>query len=308
MLINESLKKSPFYTNLVDSLRAKNLDVSILTSSSKSEEDQTNLLNNLPHDFKIDLDDLNDLDKNIPPPSPFGSIHQSVLATILQKKEEALAKNKDSGDQENKQPISYITQDSLPVYDKPSNGLYRIQKKQQVFYVEYVNYKKNGQARVCDLNENTKITLFYIDDVIEGEVCIYGDNQNLETKLQYTNGKKNGPFTTYYENGLPMNSGFYIDNMQEGESAFFDMYGDICQKSFYKNGKKHGACITYFPKSYGGGIVQKEEYNHGVLVGKQEMFYANGELLQMTPYNQGKAQEYARSFNQKGNLLTPTAK
>ena len=140
---------------------------------------------------------------------------------------------------------------------------------------------------------------------------IYGGE--IKGEYYYNNGhmiryrKLNDEDVKQLFQNIKMNTGFFVDDLQEGESVFFDMYGDICQKSFYTNNKKHGMCITYFPKSSGGGVSQRAEYNNGVLVGKQEMFYTTGELLQVTPYNQGKAQEYTRSFNQKGGLLVDPA-
>ncbi len=66
---------------------------------------------------------------------------------------------------------------------------------------------------------------------------------------------------------------------------------------------KSGKNLLYYPKSQGGGIYELSFFENGLLSGDKVTFYSSGEVMSITPYTEGKAQGYTKTYDKSGAEL-----
>jgi antitoxin component YwqK of YwqJK toxin-antitoxin module len=170
-------------------------------------------------------------------------------------------------------------------------------------YISFIDGKKSGITKFVNKDGVILSEIEYKNDIIDGHVKQYYISGNIMAIISYKNGTQDGKFTTFYENGLIQFEANYVKGEFDGTFVTYDEFGDKISELSYKNGKKHGKSVTYYPKSNGGGPSEISTYENGLLHGDRISLYPTGEFLSVTPYIEGKAQEYTKTYNKNGNVI-----
>jgi antitoxin component YwqK of YwqJK toxin-antitoxin module len=170
-------------------------------------------------------------------------------------------------------------------------------------YINFVNGKKNGITKFVNEEGVILSEIEYQADIINGSVKQYYVTGNVMAIIAYKNGIQDGKFTTFYENGLIQFEVNYVKGEFDGPFVTYDEFGDKLSEISYKNGKKQGKSVTYYPKHNGGGPSEISNYENGLLHGDRISLYPTGEILNVTPYIKGKAQEYTKTYNRNGESI-----
>jgi antitoxin component YwqK of YwqJK toxin-antitoxin module len=170
--------------------------------------------------------------------------------------------------------------------------------------IRYVSGKKHGFTKFIDKSSGLVLSeIEYRDDVIDGKVTQFYRSGAILSVTLYKAGVQDGPFVSYYENGMKQMESFYVNGKQEGLVVTYDEFGDIVMKSQYRNGLKHGENTVYYLKALGGGVFESSHYDNGKLIGNKITFYDTGETMTVTPYLNGKAQQYPKNYAKNGEEL-----
>ncbi|MDR1475879.1 MAG: hypothetical protein LBI20_00980 [Holosporales bacterium] len=184
------------------------------------------------------------------------------------------------------------------------NGEFKYDTESGWVAIQYVEGLKHGVTRFFDKSSGLVLSeITYFNDVIDGEVKQYYPNGAILSIITYKTGIQNGPFISYYENGMKQLESYYVNGKQDGVVITYDEFGDKITESPYHNGVKHGKNIVYYPKIYGGGIFELSYYESGNLRGDKVTFYDTGEVMTITPYICGKAQQYTKNYAKNGEEL-----
>lgn len=187
-------------------------------------------------------------------------------------------------------------------------GVYEIRFEEGKILVTYKESVKEGEMLVYDSKGTLLQRLFYKNDFLNGQTINYfSDGKTPEVITTFKENILEGPMTSYYSNGVKRSEALYKKGKLEGDFLFYDEFGDLSQKTVYRNGLKDGISKAYFPKSQGGGVCQVSQYEKDLLKGNQDLFYPTGELLQRTPYDQGKALNYPTALTKEGTPLADPA-
>lgn len=166
--------------------------------------------------------------------------------------------------------------------------------------INFVNGQKHGKTTFVSLENIILSEIDYKNDVIDGIVKQYYPNGKILSVIEYKNGKQEGKFVTYFENGIEQIQSEYKNGLQHGHFKAFDDFGDIVLECDYINGLKSGKNLLYYPKSQGGNIYELSFFENGLLSGDKVTFYPSGEVMSITPYIEGKAQGYTKSYDKAG--------
>ena len=169
--------------------------------------------------------------------------------------------------------------------------------------VNFLNGKKEGLTRYISASGIVLSEIEFKNDVIDGAVKQFYPSGELLTVMTYVDGKLNGPFTSFYTNGMKQMITNYQNGVMHGKFETFDEFGDIVTECIYDSGKKQGKNVVYYPKSQGGGVYELSFYVDDLLSGDKVTFYPTGEVLSVTPYNKGKAQQYTKNYTKDGKEL-----
>lgn len=169
--------------------------------------------------------------------------------------------------------------------------------------ITFVNGLKDGITQFVAKDGVVLSEVEYKNDVIHGISRQYYQSGNVLSTTYYENGKPNGKFTAYYESGIKQLETDYLNGEIHGAFITYDEFGDKISECFYHNGKKHGENVLYYSKSNGGGVSETSHYENGLINGDKISLYPGGEILSITPYIDGKPQEYTKTYDKSGNLM-----
>jgi antitoxin component YwqK of YwqJK toxin-antitoxin module len=161
--------------------------------------------------------------------------------------------------------------------------------------VSFVNGKKHGPTKFTASDGTVLSEIPYRDDEIHGELRQYYKSGKLLSIVSYENGIQNGQFTSFSENGVMQIQTAYKDGNMNGKFTAYDEFGDVVQECNYIDGQKYGRYTMYYPKLQGGGIFELSYYEMGLLEGDRVTFNPTGETMTVTPYRDGRAQEYCNT-------------
>ncbi len=166
--------------------------------------------------------------------------------------------------------------------------------------IHFVNGQKHGKTTFVSPENIILSEINYENDLINGEVKQYYPTGKILSIIEYKNGKQDGKFTTYFENGIKQIQSEYKNGLQHGHFKAFDEFGDVVLECEYIHGLKSGKNLLYYPKSQGGGIYELSFFENGLLSGDKVTFYPSGEVMSITPYIEGKAQGYTKTYDKTG--------
>jgi antitoxin component YwqK of YwqJK toxin-antitoxin module len=171
--------------------------------------------------------------------------------------------------------------------------------------INFENGKKEGISKLINKDGTVVSEIGYKNDEMNGEMRQYYPTGRLLSVWYYENDSQTGPFFSYYESGIKQLETNYKDGQINGKFVVFDEFGDRINECIYKDGKKHGKSLSYYSKTQGGGVYELSYYVDGVIDGDKVTFYPTGEVMSVTPYIKGKAQEYPKNYSPSGNLGLP---
>ena len=90
-----------------------------------------------------------------------------------------------------------------------------------------------------------------------------------------------------------MKRSYREENLLEGVSRFYSREGVCLSETVFEKGRRVGEAKQW---DLSGNLVSIQRYREGVLHGKQEYYYPNGQLRTELHYNKGKLCETARLF------------
>lgn len=187
--------------------------------------------------------------------------------------------------------------------DENFSGKYIDESGDAKLVIEYVKGVKQGKTVAFSKDERIIYELSFENDVMHGDLIQYYDNGAIFTKSRYQHGKQTGQLSVFYENGMKQIESHYVDGKLHGVSISFDQFGDRIMEMEYDNGVLNGKFVTYYSKNKGGGILELSMYKKGLIYGKKMSFYESGEIMSVTPYEDGKAQEYTKMFLKNGKMM-----
>ncbi len=127
----------------------------------------------------------------------------------------------------------------------------------------------------------------------------YGNGYNVY-EGEFKDDQPVGTFKRYYENGVLKSIQQYGEN-ETSAIVIYDTDGltKSAQGAFI--GKEKEGEWTYYVD---GKVSLIEHYKKGVLIGKTQSFAKTGELIEETPYTDGKIDGLCRRFLQDGKLYS----
>lgn len=137
----------------------------------------------------------------------------------------------------------------------------------------------------------------YVDE----EGLSYAVHKNFETILEegdILNGVKHGTWTTYNDDGMPTATSTYFEGKKQGVEFRFGKLGYPESKAYYHNDELHGEFLVYDRRK----VVERRNYEYGVLNGMLTKYYNNGTLMQEAPYINGVLHGIGKWYDQEGNL------
>ncbi|GHT89606.1 hypothetical protein FACS1894113_5050 [Alphaproteobacteria bacterium] len=167
--------------------------------------------------------------------------------------------------------------------------------------IPFVNGKKHGLSKFICSEGIVLAEIPYVDDDIHGEMKQYYANGSILSIMEYVRGVLCGRFISFFENGMKRLETSYKDGEFDGKFAAFDEFGDKVSEVSYQRGKKVGNSVLFYPKSLGGGEFELSNYNdNGLLNGNVVTLYQSGKIMSVTPYINGRAQEYTKTYSENG--------
>ena len=189
------------------------------------------------------------------------------------------------------------------VIDESFTGEYTEKSETGYITINYENGKKNGVTKFTDYTGIVLSEINYQNDVMDGILKQYYPSGKILSVMNYNQGILDGVFESFFENGIKQFESCYKNGEFEGKFVMYDEFGDKISESMYKNGQKHGKSISYYPKSQGGGIFEVTEFENGLLVNEKVNLYPSGEIMSITPYKSGKAQQYTKTYTKQGKEI-----
>lgn len=175
--------------------------------------------------------------------------------------------------------------------------------------ISFLNGKKQGLTKFIAKDGTVLSEIPYDNDEIHGELKQYYPDGSLMAIMTYQNGQLSGNFTTFYENGMKRMVATYERGELSGKFETFDDFGDKTTECTYLLGKKVGEFRSYYSRSQGGGIFEISTYNEkGLLTGNKIFLYQTGEVMAVTPYIDGKAQAYTKTYAKDGSEIQPESR
>jgi antitoxin component YwqK of YwqJK toxin-antitoxin module len=102
------------------------------------------------------------------------------------------------------------------------------------------NLEYHCHVEYYDDNKMINKVWTYVDDVNDGVLREWHQNQLLKAEVYYHNKKQHGMEMQWFNNGQLLAQGLFDDGNEEGVHSCFYKSGNICYEYHYKNGAKHG--------------------------------------------------------------------
>ena len=170
--------------------------------------------------------------------------------------------------------------------------------------VSFLEGKKHGMARFIGRDGVVLSEIPYKNDQLHGELRQFFPNGSVMAVMHYEKDILSGSFDTFFENGMKRMEANYQNGLLNGKFLTFDEFGDKSTECSYLNGERVGEFRSYYPKSQGGGIFEISTYNaKGLLDGNKIFLYPTGEIMSVTPYKNGKAQAYTKTYAKDGTEI-----
>lgn len=184
----------------------------------------------------------------------------------------------------------------------PDNGVWRMPLLSgKYFMLTFVNGEKHGIATQWSDKDVCTMETHFEHNILNGPCRLFDSLGRITTAFTYENGLMHGYLVSYQPSGLIAYESWYVHGVQEGLMRTYGQYGDLVQECTYKNNYRHGACITYFPKNQ--GVCQIAYFENGLQTGDEQLFYPNGNLMQVVPYKDGLAKEYPNPVDMDGKPI-----
>lgn len=156
---------------------------------------------------------------------------------------------------------------------------------------------------VKDDYDNVICTIEMVGLVREGQMIVYYQSGQIQSISTYKKDKLNGEYKSFYESGIAQTVANYKDDKLDGQSIDYDSFGDTMRKAQYCSGYLHGPVTIYYPKSSGGRVCRVEYYENGLLSNDLVEYYPTGEVLSVTPYRNGRPQQYTKYYDKNGRIM-----
>jgi uncharacterized protein len=174
---------------------------------------------------------------------------------------------------------------------KLSSHNYYIGDQSERFQVEYLpNGKKRLESRFRQYLPEEYLSYDSLGNVV-GKVALnkgcgqfkrFGLNGKLEREFMYETGVSDGPLFSYFFNGALLSKGFYINNKLDSTYQTFTVDSVKMVDGKYDLGEEVGEWKWYFPS---GKLKTKGSYINGMVTGKWESYYENGQIRELENYN-----------------------
>ncbi|MDP2721959.1 MAG: toxin-antitoxin system YwqK family antitoxin [Bacteroidales bacterium] len=112
----------------------------------------------------------------------------------------------------------------------------------------------------------------------------FWDNGNTRSTLEYKKDMLNGTSTWFYENGNKEQEATYVNNILHGPMTRWHSNGQVETRTHYVDGNLEGKAVTYNKK---GKLISEENYVHDTLNGDFAVYYAEGTYKIKGQYNMG---------------------
>lgn len=130
-----------------------------------------------------------------------------------------------------------------------------------------------------------KFTQSFKDGQVDGEMCYYYPNGNIEELKTFKDGMFHGEHTKYGEDGTLRLKEYYVNDELDGLKMEFYEDGTGNLSVSYKGGKMHGKYIYY----YRDGKKRFEiDYVGDQKHGKDMMYDEDGKIIEVIIYEHGK--------------------
>jgi antitoxin component YwqK of YwqJK toxin-antitoxin module len=130
-------------------------------------------------------------------------------------------------------------------------------------------------------------------------------NGTISSQGIIKNGKPEGFWKSYYVTGVKKSEGKRTNFMLDSIWIFYDQTGDTTEKINYLYGKKNGWYYKYKKDpSVGLYIWSKELFAGDRKEGFSYIYYPDGKVQQVIPYNNGKKDGLSKEFDKDGGIVT----
>jgi len=110
------------------------------------------------------------------------------------------------------------------------------------------------------------------NDVLNGDVKYFHNNEKIKEEEYYINGKKNGIFKQYDSFGNINAEIEFKDDKRNGYSKYYFLNGQIQDLVSYKNDKRHGSFRTY---NESGQLTEEKNYKNGQKNGIFKFYFSS---------------------------------
>ncbi len=134
------------------------------------------------------------------------------------------------------------------------------------------------------------------DDKPIGTFQYFSEFGKKTSEISY---KQDTGFATFFHvNGEVMGKGIYINRAKQGTWMYWDNNGILSSEEEYKNDKLINTRKVYYA---GGGIARTEPYQDGLINGKVQEFFEEGQLKYEANYIDGNPDSTVNYFHPNGN-------
>ncbi|MBC7861653.1 MAG: tetratricopeptide repeat protein [Bacteroidia bacterium] len=158
-------------------------------------------------------------------------------------------------------------------FDKDGKTIAEAKKSGKTF--PYTFYFPNGSKKKEGIFKN---------DLQDGEVKYYNENNFNDVTEKYSEGLLEGVTTYYHENGKPKSTLEYSGNAANGYFKRWYSNGVLETEGWYKEGLMQGTWISYFPS---GKKSSEKYYLNDNIYGWQTFYFASGKKEREEQYLSG---------------------
>lgn len=177
-------------------------------------------------------------------------------------------------------------------------------EKEYTLECTWENGKKNGEGIVLNEDSILVMKLHFVNDVIEGEGCIY-ENGHVQFKGIWKNGVRCG-FGQEFGGGKLLFKGMYADDVRNGYGVSYSASGDVVFEGEWTNGSP-GRKEIVEDDSGNRVLIEKDDDDHVIYKGGFKegsvmrdgigtVFDASGACVKMSVYSEDMEERCVRSF------------
>jgi antitoxin component YwqK of YwqJK toxin-antitoxin module len=157
-----------------------------------------------------------------------------------------------------------------------------------------------GTKKRHDNKETGKLRteLSYKNGKKEGEAKLYDLNENLVQTQNWKEGKLDGLVQTFYENGILKSEIMFKSGKKNGLAKEYDQYGNLLEVENYHNDVLNGSKVSLNKK---GDTLRSGYLQNGLLNGPYKEFYPSG-LVKTVRYFVNDTAHYRKDYNKKGEI------